>query len=65
MCLFQKHLEQIFTPSDQTEMSLLPALMPTPGEKKELRFLAIWRTWDKVGRSPGGKKSEGDVMGAS
>lgn len=46
-------------PSDQTEMSLLPALMQIPGEIKELHFLAFWRTWGKAGRSPWGRKLRG------
>jgi len=34
MWLFKKHLEQMFPPPDQTEMSFLPASMPTPGGRK-------------------------------
>lgn len=52
MCLFQKHLEQIFPPSDQTEMSLLPALMPIPGEKKGITLSGILENMGQSWKEP-------------
>lgn len=46
-------------PSDQTEMSLLPALMQIPGEKKGIALSGILENMGKSWKESMGKKAEG------